>query len=337
MSGIEWAPIRIPIERRLQTLAVLCWISTFTLLNTVGTGLFLYVLFYSSTYRWMPILYMAWAVYDWKTPEQGGRKWKYTPFSPMTKYFRDYFPIEMVKTADLNPERKYLLCSHPHGVMPAGINIAVGTNACGWDEKFPGLDVRFCTLPINFTFLGLHREIVLGSGFVSSTKASIEYLFSQTKGIVTVLVPGGAHEARNWSKDKVKLYLNKRKGFIKLCLRFGVDLVPTFSFNEQFIFRQITAEQGSFLMKVYNFVESTLGFIPVLFFGRGVFNYTFGLLPYRKPIHVVVGKPIEVKRIENPTREEIENMHATYVKELQKLYEKYNPIYGDKSVKLVIE
>ena len=63
----------------------------------------------------------------------------------------------------------------------------------------------------------------------------------------------------------------------------------------------------------------------------------FGLLPYRKPIHVVVGKPIEVKRIENPTREEIENTHATYVKELQKLYEKYNPIYGDKSVKLVIE
>ena len=139
------------------------------------------------------------------------------------------------------------------------------------------MDVRFCTLPINFTFLGLHREIVLGSGFVSSTKASIEYLFryiilistiskvelvivkiffpfktvclcllyfSKTKGIVTVLVPGGAHEARNWSKDKVKLYLNKRKGFIKLCLRFGVDLVPTFSFNEQFIFRQITAEQG---------------------------------------------------------------------------------------------
>ena len=129
---------------------------------------------------------------------------------------------------------------------------------------------------------------------------SIAIYSSQAKSQVTVLVPGGAHEARNWSKDKVRLYLNKRKGFIKLCLRFGVDLVPTFSFNEQFIFRQITAEQGkwyslnsstrrnyqmifinpillfsgSFLMKLYNFVESTLGFIPVLFFGRGVFNYT---------------------------------------------------------------
>ena len=70
---------------------------------------------------------------------------------------------------------------------------------------------------------------------------------------------------------------------------------------------------------------------------KAILQTRFGLLPYRKPIHVVVGNPIEVKRIENPTREDIENMHATYVKELQKLYEKYNPIYGDKSVKLVIE
>ena len=115
----------------------------------------------------------------------------------------------------------------------------------------------------------------MASGMVSSSKASIEYMFrylktkisqdqatyyisivrydieryfrfihSQTKGIVTILLPGGAHEARNWSKDEVKLYLNKRKGFIKLALRFGVDLVPTFSFNEQFIFKQVTAAKG---------------------------------------------------------------------------------------------
>ena len=70
-------------------------------------------------------------------------------------------------------------------------------------------------------------------------------VFSKTKGIVTILLPGGAHEARNWSEDQVKLYLNKRKGFIKLALRFGVDLVPTFSFNEQYIFKQITAEKGT--------------------------------------------------------------------------------------------
>ena len=72
----------------------------------------------------------------------------------------------------------------------------------------------------------------------------LRFFFSKTKGIVTILLPGGAHEARNWSKDQVKLYLNKRKGFIKLALRFGVDLVPTFSFNEQYIFKQVTVEKG---------------------------------------------------------------------------------------------
>ena len=70
------------------------------------------------------------------------------------------------------------------------------------------------------------------------------FYFSEMKNTVTILLPGGAHEARNWSKNEVKLYLNKRKGFIKLALRFGVDLVPTFSFNEQFIFNQIVAEKG---------------------------------------------------------------------------------------------
>ena len=86
------------------------------------------------------------------------------------------------------------------------------------------------------------------------------------KGIVTVLVPGGALEARNWSKNEIRLYLQKRKGFIKLAMRHGIDLVPTFSFNEQFIYRQLVSDTGnvSFLprdangihqlvMKMYNF------------------------------------------------------------------------------------
>ena len=66
-------------------------------------------------------------------------------------------------------------------------------------------------------------------------------------------------------------------------------------------------------------------------------HFRFGLLPYRKPINVVIGAPINVKQIKNPTKEDIEDMHATYVEELKKLYEKYNPIYGDVNVRLVID
>ena len=38
--------------------------------------------------------------------------------------------------------------------------------------------------------------------------------------------------------------------------------------------------------------EHHIGFTPVLFFGRGVFQYNYGIVPYRKAINVVVGKPI---------------------------------------------
>ena len=54
------------------------------------------------------------------------------------KYFKEYFPIELVKTAELPPDGNYLIGSHPHGVMCAGLYCAVGTDACGWPEKYPG-------------------------------------------------------------------------------------------------------------------------------------------------------------------------------------------------------
>ena len=40
--------------------------------------------------------------------------------------------------------------------MPAGINVATGTNVCGWDEKFPG---NFSTA--SYTYSTLVNEKVL--------------------------------------------------------------------------------------------------------------------------------------------------------------------------------
>ena len=65
--------------------------------------------------------------------------------------------------------------------------------------------------------------------------------------------------------------------------------------------------------------------------------FSFGLLPYRKPINVVAGAPIKINQISNPSTDDIEKTHENYMRELQKLYNKYNPIYGDEKVKLVFE
>ena len=65
------------------------------------------------------------------------------------------------------------------------------------------------------------------------------------------------------------------------------SLVPVFSFGENNLFTQLPNPQGSMLRKLQNFLTRLLGFSPPIFHGRGVFNYTFGLMPYRMPINTV--------------------------------------------------
>jgi len=50
----------------------------------------------------------------------------------------------------------------------------------------------------------------------------------------------------------------------------------------------------------------------------------------------VTGSPIKVDKVDNPTSQEINDLHQKYVGALQKLYVSYNPIYGDENIPLVI-
>ena len=93
----------------------------------------------------------------------------------MWKYFVNYFPIKLVKTADLDPKRSYLMGNHPHGILCAGAFASFATDALGFDEKFPGLDPHLLTLQGQFWFLG-YRELLLTSGACAATKESMEYL-----------------------------------------------------------------------------------------------------------------------------------------------------------------
>ena len=70
--GIQFAPFWIPFERRLQTFAVLFWISTFLFLGPTSSSILIYLLW--TPYRWITILYVTWVIYDYNTPYNGGRK-----------------------------------------------------------------------------------------------------------------------------------------------------------------------------------------------------------------------------------------------------------------------
>ena len=151
-----------------------------------------------------------------------------------------------------------------------------------------------------------------------------------------VLVPGGAEEALNSDRDEVRLILNKRKGFIKIALTTGTSLVPSFTFGENKIYTKLENPEGSLIRLLQEKAQNWFGFAPVIFLGRGIFNYNFGILPHRKPLTVVVGSPIEVEKNINPSQEDIDVLHRKYMDALVSLYHKNNSVYGDVSDKLVI-
>ena len=64
-----------------------------------------------------------------------------------------------------------------------------------------------------------------------------------------------------------------------------------------------------------------VGYPIPLFCGRGIFQYSFGILPFRKPIVTVVGAPIMVMKNEQPTQEQVDELHKLYIDELERLFQ----------------
>jgi 2-acylglycerol O-acyltransferase 2 len=142
-----------------------------------------------------------------------------------------------------------------------------------------------------------------------------------------MIVVGGAAESLNAHPGTNDLTLKKRMGFVKVAIRAGADLVPVFAFGENDIFDQADNRPGTKLRSFQKQFQSVFGFTTPFFHGRGVFNYDVGILPHRKAIHVVVGRPVKVVQHDNPPTELVEKYHKAYIQELERLYDQFKDEY----------
>uniref|UniRef100_A0A1A7X4G5 Acyltransferase n=1 Tax=Iconisemion striatum TaxID=60296 RepID=A0A1A7X4G5_9TELE len=323
---VEFAPLNIPMRRRLQTAAVLQWVFSFLALAQCCLAAF--VLLALSDWWIVALLYAGWLWLDWDTPTTGGRRSHFLRNWTVWEYFRDYFPLTLVKTVDLDPKKNYIFGFHPHGVLVAGAFGNFCTEATGFSRLFPGLRSHLLMLPFWFR-VPFFREYIMCGGLVSSSKSSLSYLVSRPEGgNVAVIAVGGAPEALDARPGALTLQVKNRKGFIKLALKHGAQLVPVFSFGENELFDQMKNPDGSPLRRLQNRLQSIMGISIPLFHARGVFQYNFGLMPYRKPIHTIVGKPIPVSQTPSPSSEDIERLHSVYLQNLMELFEQNKLSFG---------
>lgn len=138
MPWIEFAPLRIPLHRRIETTAVILFYYSFYFGALAGTCIIV-GLFFTSYYP-LAVLYLTWAyIFDSGTPSHGGRRAEFVRRLKIWKYFRNYFPIKLVKTVDLNPEKNYIFGYHPHGILCAGAFCNFATEATDFSTIFPGI------------------------------------------------------------------------------------------------------------------------------------------------------------------------------------------------------
>ncbi|KAK9302953.1 hypothetical protein QLX08_005219 [Tetragonisca angustula] len=327
--GIKFAPLNVPWERRLETFAVGVNISYTLFLLFMGYPLLIYFFFYSEILRYLMLLYLFWIYYDNHLYNVGGKRAKLKQWfrtCALNRYYCRYFPIKLVKTTDLDPNKLYLFCNFPHGIFASGVYGAFGTDAAGYSELFPGIDITIVILDKHFR-TPFMRDYCRISSVASSSPESVNQLLSTKPeapytGRATVLIVGGAAEAAECMPGTYRILIKRRKGFVRLALKNGVPIVPVCSFGETNVYDQVTFPEGSFMKKAMNFIRKTTGIAPILIIGRGFFQYSFGIIPRRTSVTVVVGSPMDLPKIEEPTEEQINEYHGKFVDHLVNFFEK---------------
>jgi 2-acylglycerol O-acyltransferase 2 len=328
-SSIRWAPFNVPLQRRLQTLMVL--------LHTLSIAGMLTIFFFLCTIPLLwPILlpYLLYVLFS-----KAGTSGELTYRSPWLRslsiwsLFASYFPARLHRSQQLPPTRKYIFGYHPHGIISHGAFTSFATEALGFSQLFPGITNTLLTLDANFR-IPLYRDYALRMGLASVSRESCENILSkggpnkEGMGRAITIVIGGARESLDAQPHTLRLVLRRRKGFVKLAIRTGADLVPVLAFGENELYEQFEPDQHPHVHWFQLLVKKWMGFTIPLFHARGIFNYDVGMMPYRRPINVVVGRPILVQRQEKPENQYVEELHAAYVQELTRIWDEWKDTFA---------
>ncbi|TID30160.1 hypothetical protein CANINC_001252 [Pichia inconspicua] len=233
------------------------------------------------------------------------------------------------------------------------------TSSKSFVSLFSNIPTHLLTLTTQFK-LPFYRDYIMALGVGLVTKCGIKSILKRWHSVAIVV--GGAHESLLARPGSNRIVLNRRKGFIKIALEectkiekdrnndesfiekgewnsemSDIAIVPVYAFGENNIHNVFNTVEGqksqnsqiSNTMRIFLKFQLTLkkytGFTIPIVNSRSIFNYDFGLLPYKRRIDVVFGEPIYIYRKfgakvgDKVTESEVNYYHELYKERLLKL------------------
>jgi 2-acylglycerol O-acyltransferase 2 len=247
------------------------------------------------------------------------------PPTANTRRFLEYFALRVIyEDPAYYSESASIFPMVPHGVHPATV-----IGAAMIAPRTPM--VRMVMAQASSTMAAPYwRTFARQMGSVPASRHEIQRVLDRGDSVTTFM--DGIHGmfAGGRGGDVEKLYIENKKGLIRLAMTNGTPLVPCYCFGQTELVRVAADPLGimeSFSRRLRVSLVVPLGrwFLPV---------------PYRVPLTLAMGRPILVDKIPEGTKPDpvaVDALHALYLKETEALFERYKGRcgYGHKRIEVL--
>jgi hypothetical protein len=199
---------------------------------------------------------------------------------------------------------KYIFMWHTHGIFASSLYFH-NTKLTNWPEE----------LSSKLAILNYINILPFANEFAESMNAiSVNYdiMKKSLQDSSISLFPGGMREMLYTNTTLIK----KRKGIFKLALETGSSLVPVIIKGEEEL-NELVVLPGWIqeLLKPYDICIP----IPTLKTISTVLSLSIKPL---EPIYSIIGDPIPVEKVEEPSEQEIADLKQKYIEALKQMYKK---------------
>jgi hypothetical protein len=279
-------------------------------------------------------------IFDSSPYNAGGRVWVYVQNWSIWTSFAYFMQGSIGIEEKLDSNGQYIFGSFPHGAYSIHHFLTMTNGAGMFSTVFPdgGDKLVHLVASVLFFFPGL-RELLLWLGCVDASKPTAIKNLDSGKSLLIFV--GGEKEQLLTCPGHHRIYIKKRKGFVKLALRQSgkgkgngngvIRLVPTYAFGENDAYHVCTIP---FVVNLQNFLQKyfSLG-IPIAWGRYG------SVLPLPVPIAVEIGKPIDytpTASAQGNLEAQVDELHEIFINEVLRLFDRTKAKHGYADAKLEI-